>query len=67
MSRATEKQVKVIKRSERQRSFEQRQTPAAISPTAAQKRREIVSTIVSWINDRKNPQAGAQPVCGEFS
>jgi hypothetical protein len=50
------KPVRIIKRSEQNLIPVQSQTPSPNRQTPVQIRREMVSTIVSWINDRKGTQ-----------
>ena len=52
MSRKAQKPVRIVKRDERDLI----QTRQAALQTSAQVRREMVSTILSWIDDRKRSQ-----------
>ena len=51
------RQVRIIKQSERNLTLLKTQTPPPASQTPAQLQRQMVSTIVSWIDDRKQAQA----------
>jgi len=62
MHSKAEKPIKIVKRKERKLTVVECRTPPANPQTPAQIRREMVSTIVSWINDRKRGQRGSHRV-----
>ena len=59
MASEAKRPVKIVKRREPDLVLVQNGTPLPTPQTPAQIRREMVSTIVSWINDRKR----TQPAC----
>ena len=62
MPSKAEKPIKIVKRRERKLTVVEGRTPPANPQTPAQIRREMVSTIVSWVNDRKRSQRGCHRV-----